>query len=366
MRQLIRNLLNLYRNKKEEKHLVLTLQNPLDNTDTLDLKIVLKDNPISQEWYNQVVKCLNDKLHLEKNFCWLGWPDPNRDVNFLKDQLQKCVDSINKFSKNNPVWGGYRIKKQWKDISDHDALNKLHHHFEILMGQVWNVSEYMKTADDQTKYQIRQLNNLVHELQSRKNVEGVDFKHIQPMSIISYLNVTRELFKDEFYDYFNLNRELGDVYLHYTQTGKTPIEAFTDDDHDVFNDNINALRYISGEYNIWWGDSTSSSEIEKTKNNLRDWLNERNLIKEEGPAFNYYIDHDGNKQGIGWVSVAKIVNPFSTKDELLRAVITKLNIVKLTAYKDNQVIAEHSWPYSWADNNYRSSEIEILKDYFPR
>lgn len=353
-------------NSYKTKYLILTLQNPVDQTDSLDLKINLKNTPISEAWFLHCCQCLNQKLHLEKNFCWLGWPDLNRTVEFLKIQLQICVDKINLFSKNNSIWNGYEIKKEWNDIGSHDALNKLHHHFEILMGQVWNVSEYMKTADDSTKYQIRQLNNLVHELQSRKSVEGIPFNDIQPMTIVSYLNVQRELFIDEYYDYFTVNRELGDILLHYTQTGKTPIEAYADDDHDVFNDNINALRYISGEYNIWWGDSMSISDINRTKLELHKWLSDRNLIKEESPSFSYYVDHNGNKQGIGWVPVAKIENPFSTKTELLSAVSSKLNIVKLTAYENDVVVAEHEWNYSWADNNYQEMEIEILREHFPR
>lgn len=347
-------------------HLILTLQNPTNQNDKLDLKIIIKNNPISTKWFEHVCACLDQKLNLEKNFCWLGWPDPVRNVDFLKQELQTCVNKINNFSDNNSIWNGYRIEKEWDDISSHDALNRLHHHFEILMGQVWNVSEYMKTADDETKYQIRQLNNLVHETQSRKNVEGIAFKDIQPMSIISYLNVERELFSDEYYDYFDLNREFGDIFLHYTQTGKTPIEAFTDEDDHVFDNNINALRYVSGEYNIWWGDPTPHTTIEQTKTKLKNWLNARGVIKEEGPNFNYYIDHDGNKQGIGWVSVAKIENPFETKTELLQSVMSKLNIVQLSAYLDNNKVSSHSWPESWADDGFHSTQLEMLREFFPR
>lgn len=365
MIKLFQSIRSLFR-RGDSKHLILTLQNPLDEKDTLDLKILLESTDISDAWFDHVVKCLNQKLEIEKNFCWLGWPDPNRNVEFLKSKLQDCVNKINKFSDDNPFWGGYHIEQNWTDISDHDALNQLHHHFEILMGQVWNVSEYMRKADDRTKYQIRQLNNLVHELQSRKNVEGVPFEYIQPMTIVSYLNVKRELFKDHFYDYFDVNKDFGSIFLHYTQTGKTPIEAFSDHDDHVFDNNINALRYLSGEYNIWWGESLSDSKVEKIKSELRNWLTDRNLIKEEAPNFSYYVDHEGNKQGIGWITVAKIQNPFLSKDRLLKEVAPKLNISKLTAFVNNQIVAEHSWPYSWADPDYEEKQFELLKDHFPR
>ena len=78
-----------------------------------------------------------------------------------------------------------------------------------------------------------------------------------------------------------MNREFGDVFLHYAQTGKTPIEAFEDNDDYVFNNNINALRYMSGEFNIWWSNSTEDSEITSTKERLRNWLKERDVVLEE-------------------------------------------------------------------------------------
>ena len=349
------------------KYLRLQLSNPLDDNDVLDLKINLKPTPIADKWFDHVISCLNKKLRVEKNFCWVGWPDPNRNINYLKNKLQDCVNRINHFADNNKeLWNGYRIDIEWDDIASHDALNILHHHFEILMGQIWNVSEYMKTADDDTKYQIRQLNNLVHELQARKHVDDVRFEDIQPMSIISYLNVERELFDDDYYDYFDVNRNFGDVFLHYSQTGKTPIEAFMDQDDHVFDDNINALRYLSGEYNIWWGDSYSDEKKNKIKTDLRNWLNERNLIAAEHPDFSYYVDHEGNKQGIGWITVATIENPFPTKVELLKAVSKRLNITSLKVFNGNELLCEHTWNYSWADKDYEEQEIDALREYFPR
>lgn len=349
-----------------KQHLVLTLTDPKNTKKELQLRIDVLDSPVARKWFSQVNKCLDNKLYLEKNFCWLGWPDENRNVDFLKKRLEQCVNKINSFADNSVSWGGYRIHEDWEDISDHYALNKLHHEFEILMGQIWNVSEYMKSAPDAIKYEIRQLNNLVHELQSRKNVQGIPIENVYPMTIASYLNVDRELFQDDFFDYFDLNREFGTVYLHYSQTGKTPIEAYADEDEDVFDDNINALRYVSGEYNIWWGESMTPFEVKDFKQNVRMYLQERNLIKSAEENFNYYIDHQGNKQGIGYVPVAKVKNPYASNILLKQEILKKLNIHKLDAYQDSKLINSCCWNYSWFDTNYEQSQIEILKDHFPR
>lgn len=348
------------------RHLILTLTDPKNKTDTLDLRIDVNNTDIAEHWFSHVTRCLDEKKHMEKTFCWLGWPDPDRDVEYLKGQLQICVDKINEFAATSVDWDGYYIEEDWDDIGSPDALNKLHHHFEILMGQVWDVSRYMITANDNTKYQIRQLNNLVHELQSRQVADMSNLEHCQPHTIVSYLNIERELFEDSYFDYFSHTREFGEVYLHYSQTGKTPVEAYSDNDDDVFDNNINALRYVSGEYNIWWGDPMSDEDVLYFKNQVRQYLNERNLIVEEGPDFNYYVDSQGNKQGIGYVPVAKVVNPFETTHDLKKKVLKKLNIHALTAYLDDKEIAKHVWDYSWADSDYQEKEIETLREFFPR
>ena len=344
------------------RHIILTLQNPLDDSDTLDIKFNVMNTDIGNDWFDHASTALQNNPRLEKNFCWLGWPDPNRTVEFLAKRLDACVDGINEFADNNvEVWEGYRIDKNWDDITSEDALNQLHHHFEILMGQVWDVAKYMITADDATSYNIRQLNNLVHELASRK-VATTN----RGMTIGSYLNPVRELFKESYYDNFSLQRDFGDVFLHYAQTGKTPIEAFEDNDDYVFNNNINALRYMSGEFNIWWCGSMSEIENINRKTELKKWLQARDVVLEEHEDFCYYVDHEGNKQGIGWLVVAKIEHDFQTDAELADEISKRLNIYKMACYENDEMISSYTWDYKWTDEDYIQNEIDFLSPLFPR
>jgi len=342
------------------KTVVMTLQNPLDESDLLEIEYEVLDTTIGNQWFDHCIMNLNKRQRVEKNFCWLGWPDQNRTVEFLAERLERCVDTINEFADtNNPHWNGYRIEKSWEDITSDDALNQLHHHFEILMGQVWDVAIYMRSADPKTSYAIRQLNNLVHELQARK------YANKSGMTVVSYLDPIREEFDEQHYDSFSINRNFGDIFLHYAQTGKTPIEAFEDNDDYVFNNNINALRYMSGEFNIWWNASTSESDVNSTKEKLGAWLNAREVIMQEQDDFCYYVDPDGNKQGIGWLTVAKIKNPFETEDELVEEVNKRLNIYKLACYIDGEFVTEMQWDYKWSDEDYIENEVEYLTPLFP-
>ena len=144
------------------------------------------------------------------------------------------------------------------------------------------------------------------------------------------------------------------------------MEAFTDDDDHVGDENINALRYISGEYNLWWGRSYTEEQVAERKSSLRKWLNKRDLIKSEHPDFNYYVDERGDKQGVGWVRVGRLTTPYNTRQELMSKILTRLNIVKLQTFTDDELQAENTWDYSWADKDYEEKQIELLRPHFPR
>ena len=90
------------------------------------------------------------------------------------------------------------------------------------------------------------------------------------------------------------------------------------------------------------------------KNEVRQYLNDRNLIVEEGPEFNYYVDSQGNKQGIGYVPVAKIQNPFDTVQDLKKIVLNNLNIHKLSAYEiSNSITASPDNKYIYYADTFK-------------
>jgi hypothetical protein len=117
----------------------------------------------------------------------------------------------------------------------HDACNLLHRYFEELQGTAWQISNYYKQADTQTKYAIRQLNNICHEIESwvlsyRKSI--VDPEWVRPSQITTFLNAPRYDLAEEDYELFKQNRydrDLGGVYLHWSQVGKTLFEVFRDE-----------------------------------------------------------------------------------------------------------------------------------------
>ena len=214
------------------------------------------DTPLGQRWLEALKDNLKQERILEKNFCFLGFADSKRDLNYLVAELNSNIAKINSFTFTPPyenihpftvddfqyssslpigkavngdesVTPGKRLK--------HESCNLLHRYFEELQGTAWQLSEFYKQSDLETKYAIRQLNNICHEIEGWVMADRdkiVDPEWMRPSQITTFLNAPRhdlheedlQLFKENRYD-----RELGGVYLHWSQVGKTLYEVFRDE-----------------------------------------------------------------------------------------------------------------------------------------
>ena len=52
----------------------------LRGTDTLTLYIDVTDNSLSRKWLTALNNIIRDNLHLEKNYCWMGWTESPRNA----------------------------------------------------------------------------------------------------------------------------------------------------------------------------------------------------------------------------------------------------------------------------------------------
>jgi len=264
------------------------------------------DTPLGQRWLEALQDNLKQERVLEKNFCFLGFADSKRDLPHLVRELNKSVEQINLFTFEPPyqqihpfvsddfqyssslpigkavngdekVTPGKRLK--------HEACNLLHRYFEELQGTAWDVSLYYKQADYDTKYAIRQLNNICHEIESWVNADrkkAFEPEWMRPSQITTFLNAPRKELHDEDFDLFKQNRydrELGGVYLHWSQVGKTLYEVFKDEHAPVMTEalcsEINHQKYYSGEFDVEWGQTITEKDHYFKKEEMdeyRAWL----------------------------------------------------------------------------------------------
>ena len=343
------------------------------------------DTPLGKRFIEALKDNLHKKRILEKNFCFLGWADSKRNLNFLCDELNKNIRQLNsykfdppyeqihpfvaddfQYSSTLPIGNapdgdykktpGLRLK--------HDACNLLHRYFEELQGTAWKLSEYYLQADHETKYAIRQLNNICHEIESW--VEAYRKKHIEPewirpSQITTFLNAPRHDLHEEDYELFKqnrYNRELGGVYLHWSQVGKTLYEVYRDEHAPKMTEAlcsaINHQKYYSGEFDIEWGDTINEDTHEFKKSEMQDF---RSWLRE-----NKY-DWEDPKLSLGYIKIGQIDLQTSFKKrnftDIYEEMKNNLNIKNITVTDKENV--SNDFPYTLESSDWKQIQLKELK-----
>lgn len=363
----------------------VVLSNPLNKSETLSYHIDLFDNDFTKRWIKALKKNLEQDYHLEKNYCFLGWAKSPRDVDYLCERINEACQQINTFNRSG-YWQDHGLKDY--HINDHfdrqsvmtvgeigpglpglnlnhEIMNRLHRYFEDLQGEAWNISSYYKLADYETKWAIRQLNDLCHELESwvlsnRKIHYQPEWQ--RPSQITTFLNAPRYNLQDQDYELFKktrYDRDFGGVYLHWAQVGKTQFEVFRDEHGDDIDEAtcsaINSLKFYSGEFDVEWGRDINEHNHDwhrKEQGEFKQWL------KRNG------FDWDDPKLSLGYIKIGQvnIDKSFGTDDffQIIDRMSNFLNIEKIkVTEKDSET--SNIFPYVWSDPNYKQMQIDFLK-----
>ena len=349
------------------------------------VSIDVYDTPLGKRFIEALKDNLVKKRILEKNFCFLGWADSKRNLSYLCEELNKNIRQLNSFnfdppyenihpfvpddfqySRTLPIGNapdgdykktpGLRLK--------HDACNLLHRYFEELQGTAWKLSEYYKQADHETKYAIRQLNNICHEIESW--VEAYRKKYIEPewirpSQITTFLNAPRYDLHEEDYELFKKNRydrELGGVYLHWSQVGKTLYEVYRDEHAPKMTEAlcsaINHQKYYSGEFDIEWGDTINEDTHEFKKSEMQDF---RSWLRE-----NKY-DWEDPKLSLGYIKIGQIdlQTSFQKRDftDIYEEMKNNLNIKNITVTDKENV--SNNFPYTLESSDWKQIQLKELK-----
>ena len=353
----------------------VVLRNPLQHQDQVDYTICVADNVLAQDWVQALKTELGSGRLLEKNFCFMGFPKTARNLTYLCDQLNDAVDVINSsgcdyvigeiFTPENVVATDYA-----ENGPNHELLNQLHNHFERLQGTVWNLSNYYKQANYETKYAIRQLNNICHEMEnlilSQRKAATAPY-WVRPSQITTFLQAQRYDLKDHHREGFLTNgydRVLGGVYMHWTQIGKTLFEVFRDEGAPELTaavcEAITELKYYSGEFDVEWGNDV-------TLGGNNPWHNE------EQARFRQWLIHNDRdpsdtKLGLGYLPIGQVElrQSFGTakSDAIWDILSDHLDIYKIEV---DGVVG--IFDYCWTDKDYKQQQIEMMKpgyDYSSR
>ena len=263
------------------------------------------DNSLSRKWLKAFNDILDNKLHLEKNYCFMGFPDSDRNLDFLASEINRTIAGINGssidyiindyFTADNMTEIFYSGRAGQDIIGvNHEKFNQLHLYFEETQGVSGAMSEHYNKADAKTRWYIRQLNLLCHEAEClvlSLGRQATTPEWVRPSNVMCWLHAPRFLLEDEDYDLFGVDtiaRHHGGVYVGVNKAvGKHHYEVFQDEGADSRLDELTTTTLkpqteAAGDFDIEWGNNTHNQPFMQEKlREFRAWLITNNFDPED-------------------------------------------------------------------------------------
>ncbi len=330
----------------------------------LTVYIDVADNSLSRKWLTALNDIVQNELHLEKNYCWLGWTESARTAEYLCTQINRSINAVNASTLD------YRIQDFFSpgtviqtdlDIN-HAQMNQLHRYFEDLQGTAGAMSRHYTQADDVTRWHIRQLNLLCHELESlvlsmRKAKTAPEWR--RPSQLMCWLNAPRYKLDEEDLELFGIetiNRKLGGVYVGVNKAvGKHHWEVFCDEGRDsriseLVTTGLRTQTQAAGDFDIEWARDPGSFPWQiKQLAEFRTWL-ERNGFDPDDASLT--IGHPC----IGQVDLER---SFGTQDwdNIYRQLSQHQDVYGIRTSE-----AQAAYEYHWSDPDYIEQQIRALNE----
>jgi hypothetical protein len=342
-----------------------------DRSDFLTVYVDVYDNSLSLKWLTVLTHLVQNNYHLEKNYCFFGFVDSDRNAEYICNQINCSIQAINLanigytiddyFSVDNtihkgPVGPGLPGRK-----IIHEKFNQLHRYFEDLQGISGAMSPYYDRADAATRWHIRQLNLLCHEFESwvlsyRKSQMAPEWQ--RPSQLMCWLHAPRFVLEPTDFELFGVEtiaRPLGGVFVGVNKAvGKHHWEVFQDEGRDSRIDELTTTTLRSqteatGDFDIEW--ANNPGEHQWMKDHLEDF---KQWLKSNG------FDPNDATLTIGHPQVGQVdlIRSFGTTDyqQIWPKLAHYLDVYKITIGK-----VETTYEYNWSDNDYVDRQIKIIQ-----
>jgi hypothetical protein len=334
----------------------------------LTVYIDIFDSSLSRKWLSALNNLVENNYHLEKNYCFHGFIESERDAEYIVDQINQSVVAINRadigyqindyFTVENTIVPGPIGDDLPGGKINHDKLNQLHRYFEDLQGTSGCMTEYYNRANSQTKWHIRQLNLLCHEYESlvlsmRKAVQAPEWR--RPSQLMCWLNAPRFTLDADDFELFgidSLNRPLGGVFAGVNKAvGKHHYEVFCDEGiagHSIDELTTTTLRTqteAAGDFDIEWANDPGKYHWQvKRLKQFRSWLVDNGFDPEDKTLT---IGHPQ----VGQVNLIKSFGSIDYK--IIWAQLGQhLNVHSIQTSNSLAI-----YTYDWSDLDYRDQQV---------
>ena len=338
----------------------IDLRSKLDHV--LTVYIDVEDNSLSRKWLTALTHLVKNNYHLEKNYCWLGWAEGERSLRYICRHINQSITAINAanlgyhidnvFTPENTVTDDLKV--------NHTHMNRLHRYFEDLQGVSGAMSSYFTNADTATRWHIRQLNLLCHELESlvlsmRKLEQAPEWR--RPSQLMCWLQAPRFTLDQEDYELFGIdtiNRSMGGVYVGVNKAvGKHHWEVFNDEGRDsrvgeLVTSSLKSQTEAAGDFDIEWAKDPGAFPWQiRALAEFRTWL-----------VANKF-DPEDKSLTIGHPKVAQVdlVRSFGTVDHnnIWSQLADHLDVYKIRIGR-----TEATYKYHWSDPDYQQQQMRSM------
>jgi hypothetical protein len=324
------------------------------------------DHCLGHKWLTALNTLIKNNYHLEKNYCFFGFPESARNGAYMIEQINNSIVEINAANlgyviedvftlENTVIADEYKI--------NHNKFNQLHRYFEDLQGVSGRMSPYYNKADASTRWHIRQLNLLCHEFESwvlSVNKKNTAPEWQRPSQLMCWLNAPRFVLDDDDYEMFgieSINRPTGGVFVGVNKAvGKHHWEVFMDEaqgnpesiNHNLTTTTLKSQTEAAGDFDIEWAQNPAGAPWQtRNLNNFRTWLT------------NNGFDPEDKKLTIGHPQVGQVdlMRSFNTNN--CSEIWTQLN-TRLNVYAIRTSDASAVYKYNWDNNDYKDQQIKWL------
>ena len=332
--------------------------------------IDIYESSLAQRWLCALDHLLDHNYHLEKNYCFFGWTDNQRNGQYILDQVNKTIQAINAsdvgyhiddyFSMDNCLLSGPVGDQLPGRRLIHERMNNLHRYFEDTQGISGKISPIAQRATDEIKWHIRQLNLLCHEFESwalsyRKAAYAPEWS--RPSQLMCWLNAPRFYLEPQDYELFGIdtiNRRMGGVYVGVNKAvGKHHWEVFQDEGRDsrlgeLTTTTMRSQTEAAGDFDIEWARNPGAYHWQqKQLVEFRQWLIANGF------------DPDDKTLTIGHPQIGQVdlMRSFGTEDyQRIWSVLT--NYLDVWSVRTGSSYREYD--YHWSDSDFQQRQIDII------
>jgi hypothetical protein len=263
----------------KDLRLQLTFHDPDAHLEELKLTWHCLDWPYVLMWLRTLIYALKNN---HAPFSRFSGFTHRKSYDQLATLLNEAIELINHE-------GLYKIEERAGEEFDQEFANRIHHHFEILSGDMKNPSDLYQRASPSAREAIGRLNYCIHDM------EAIQRATREPLSnryLAFELWQPRQFWlqKEELRD-FTMDLNFGDLCLHYGLIGKSWFEVFLDHDDEIFADGIRPLDVLGPEFDIHFLPQKHNPSIIKK---FHSWL------RQQGQ------DPDDPKLALGFLPLARL------------------------------------------------------------